>query len=85
MHKTQFFHFSKWPSGKFRVPLTTMEPLTQTCGGLVIDTFAVRATVRATGNAQNPILSFFIMAEREISISVNNDGTLDPNLWGVGN
>ena len=58
-----------------------MEPLTQTCRGSVIDTF----TVRATGNAQNSILSFFIMAEREISISVNNDGTLDPNLWGVGN
>ena len=55
-----------------------MEPLNQTYGGSVIDTFAVRAT----GNAQNPILSFFIMAEREISISINNDGTLDPNLWG---
>ena len=80
-HKTQFCHFSKWPSGKFRFPLTTREPLTQTCGGSVIDTFAVRAT----GNAQNPILSFFIMAEREISISVNNDWTLDPNLWGVSN
>ena len=58
-----------------------MEPLTQTYGGSVIDTFAVWAT----GNAQNPILSFFIMAEREISISVNNDGTFDPNLWGIGN
>ena len=58
-----------------------MEPLTQTCRGSVIDTFAVQAT----GNAQNSILSFFIMAEQEISISVNNDGTLDPNLWGVSN
>ena len=67
--------------GKISIPSTTMEPLTQTYGGSVIDTFAVRAT----GNAQNSILSFFIMAEREISISVNNDGTFDPNLWGVGN
>ena len=25
------------------------------------------------------------MAEGEISISVDNDGTLDPNLMGVGN
>ena len=55
-----------------------MEPLTQTYGGSVIDTFAVWVT----GNAQNPILSFFIMAAQEISISVYNDGTLDPNLWG---
>ena len=67
--------------GKISIPSTTMEPLTQTCGESVIDTFAVRVT----GNAQNSILSFFKMAEREISISVNNDGTLDPNLWGVSN
>ena len=47
--------------------------------------FCAFPVARTAGNAQNPILSFFIMAEREISISVNNDGTLDPNLWGVGN
>ena len=46
-----------------------MEPLTQTYGGSVIDTFAVRAT----GNAKNPILSFFIMAEGEILISIDVD------------
>ena len=46
-----------------------MEPLTQTYGGSVIDTFAVRAT----GNAQNSILSFFNMAEGEILISVDVD------------
>ena len=73
--------FHNGQAGNFDFPSTTMEPLTQTYGGSVIDTFAVRVT----GNAQNPILSFFIMAKREISISVNNDGTLDPNLWGVSN
>ena len=63
---------------KFRFLLTRMEPVTQTCGGSVIDTFALGPT----GNVQNPILWFFIMAKGEILISVDNDGTLVPNLWG---
>ena len=70
-----------WPKLKFWFPSTTIEPLTQTCRGSVIDIFALGPT----GTMQNQILWFFIMAKVEISISVDNDGTLDPNLWGVCN
>ena len=50
-------------------------------GGLIIDTYALRPP----GTMPDPILWFFIMVNREISISIDNDGMLDPNLWGVGN
>ena len=66
---------------KFRFPSTTMDPLTQICGGSVIDTFPLGTP----GALQKPNFVFFHNGRREILISVNNDGPLDPNLWGVGN
>ena len=59
-----------------------MDPLTQICGGgSIIDTFPLGPA----GTFQKPNFVFFHNIRREISISVNNDGPLDPNLWGVGN
>ena len=58
-----------------------MDPLTQIYGGSGIDTFPLGPP----GAFQKPNFVFFHNGQREISISVNNDGPLDPNLWGVGN
>ena len=69
---------------KFRFPSTTMDPLTQFVGGgggVLIDTFPLGPP----GSVQNPNFVFFHNSRQEISISVNNDGPLDPNLWGVSN
>ena len=53
---------------KFWFPSTTMDPLTQICGGLVIDTFPLGPT----GAVQKPNFVFFHNGWREILISVNN-------------
>ena len=55
-----------------------MEPLTQTCGGSVVDTFALGPT----GNMQNPNFVIFHNGRQEIRIFADNDGTLEPKLWG---
>ena len=55
-----------------------MDPLTQICGGSVIDTFPLGPP----GTFQKPNFVFFHNGLQEILISVNNDGPLDPNLWG---
>ena len=60
---------------------TTIKPLTQTCQGSVIDTYALGPP----GTVQYLISWFVIMADFQILISVNNAGTLDQNLWGIGN
>ena len=65
---------------KFRFPLTTMEPLTQNCGGLVIDTFALGQQ----GTVLKPNFVIFHNGRQEIPISSINNGTFDPILWGGG-
>ena len=55
-----------------------MDPLTQICGGSVIDIFPLGPP----GAIQKPNFVVFHNRRREILISFNNDGSRHPNLWG---
>ena len=64
---------------KFRFPSTTMDTLTQICGGSVIE-----FSSSDHRDLSKPNFVFFHKHSGKLSISdfpSNNDGPLDPNLW----